>query len=137
MPINRLSANPNPSKDEYSVLSAFALAADKLGSTIPSRVRRPTSLKEIPSSDPQNSIETHYRQARNEAQVELIMILICVADTANTAGPICFNTRRTLGSRKANAGFQEIRGSIPICIKEGICIANCSKPPTKTAKPNA
>jgi hypothetical protein len=51
---------------------------------------------------------------QREAMLVLIIRLICAAETANTAGPIFFSTRRTPGSDRPAAGFHDSDGSMPI-----------------------
>ena len=71
--------------------------------------------------------------ASRDAMLVLIIRLICAAETANTAGPIFFSTRRTPPSDRPMAGLIDRRGSMPILIRAGIWMATCSKPPANTA----
>src|SRR5471032_649560 len=100
----KVRRKPQSSRAEYSVLSPSALAFDRLGSRM---VPRATPNMALGNSIKRSAYDNQeiLPSARREAMLVLIIRLICAAETANTAGPIFFSTRRTPASDKPMAGL--------------------------------
>ncbi len=128
----KVRRKPQSSRAEYSVLSPSTFAFDRLGSKM---VPRATPSMAVGNSIKRSAYDSQEMlpSASRDAMLVLIIRLICAAETANTAGPIFFSTRRTPPSDRPMAGLIDRRGSMPILISAGIWMATCSKPPTNTA----
>src|SRR5450759_3686189 len=70
---------------------------------------------------------------RNEAKMVLMIRLIWLMETPNTAGPICLMTRHM----PASFQLKRMLGNMPIFFRNGTWNASCTKPATNTAQASA